>query len=296
MTASLDRHSKKARVLVNSSASHSYDPDVDIDWDAPLEPGKWFLPERFCTLAGTPLWNSLDQDQRIRCSREELASSLATGVWTEHMLLQMVSRYVYDKPVTLPTVHFALTEVADECRHMIMFSRVLETIGSEAYPTPWRIRESGRLLKTFAPLPALWAVLLLTEEIFERVQRVMATDEDVQPVVRMMSRIHVVEEARHISFARAELEQVVPTLSAPQLGALRLTLALAARSIATELFNPAMYARAGLDPRVALEQARRNPRNREMLRWSGERVTGHYQQIGLIGGASTAIWRRAGFL
>jgi hypothetical protein len=292
----VDRHIRKAQVLVKSSVTHSYDPDIDIDWDAPLKPGKWFLPERFCTLAGTPLWESLTQKQRIRCSREELASSLATGVWTEHMLLHMVSRYVYDKPVTLPTVHFALTEVADECRHMMMFSRVLDTMGCEAYPTPWRIRESGRVLKTVAPMPALWGLLLLTEEIFERVQRVMASDEDVQPVVRMMSRIHVVEEARHISFARAELEQIVPTLSRVQLGALRTVLALAARSIATELFNPQMYARAGLDPRVAVQQARQNPRNREMRRWAGERVTGHYQQIGLIGGASTSIWRRAGFL
>lgn len=292
----LDRQTKKAGLLLSSSANHSYDPDVDIDWSAPLEEGKWFLSERFCSLSGTPLWESLSLEQKINCSREELASSLAVGVWTEHMLLHMVARYIYDRSLTTPQVHFALTEVADECRHMIMFSRVLDAIGADVYPTPWRVRESGRLLKTLAPLPALWALLLLTEEIFERIQRALASDDTVQPVVRMMSRIHVVEEARHISFARAELERIVPRLSRPQLSALRMMLALAVRSIASEVFNPTMYARAGLDPRVAVKQARSNPHNRETFRWAAERIAGYYQQIGLIGGSSATIWRRTGFL
>lgn len=290
------RRTRRARQLLLSSAKQSYDPEIDIDWAAPLEPDRWFVPEHRCSLYGTPLWDSLPHETRLALSREELAASIAIGVWTEHMLLQLVARYVYDRDVASPEVQFALTEVADEVRHMIMFAQVVTAIGSTTYPTPWRIKESGRLLKSTFPVQALWALVLLTEEIFDRVQREMAADESVQPVVRSMCRIHVVEEARHISFARAELDTFVHELNPVLLGSLRTMLALSVQTFAHEFFNPEMYRRAGLDPRVAVRAARSNPRNKEMFSWAAGRIVKHYQEIGLVGGASERIWRSAGFL
>ena len=40
--------------LLRSTAARSYDPELDIDWSAPPEPGKIFLPEHRSTLYGTP--------------------------------------------------------------------------------------------------------------------------------------------------------------------------------------------------------------------------------------------------
>lgn len=290
------RQKAKARQLLMSSAKQSYDPEIDIDWGAPLVEGKWFLPEHRCSLYGTSLWEGLDIEQRMALSREEMASSIALGVWTEHMLLQLVARYVYDRDVATPEVQFALTEVADEVRHMLMFANVVSSIGASTYLAPRMIRESGRLMKSTFPVEVLWALVLLTEELFDRVQREMAADESVQPVIRAMCRIHVVEEARHISFARAELDTFVHRLNPVQRGAMRTVLALSAQTFTRELFNPEMYRRAGLDPAVAVRAARSNPNNRRMFAWAGERIVRHYQQIGLVGGASERIWRSAGFL
>ncbi|MGW6360999.1 AurF N-oxygenase family protein [Streptomyces sp. NPDC055092] len=289
------QQTKKAQQLLVSSSRHSYDPGLDIDWDAPLEEGKWFLPEKRCTLYGTKTWDTLTQEQKLLLTREEMASSIALGVWTEHVLLQLVSRYVYDKSVASPQVQFALTEMADEVRHMIMFANVVERMGSEIYPTPWKIRESGRMLKTAAPVAALWALLLLTEEIFDKVQREVAADETVQPLVRTMSRIHVVEEARHISFARTELERFVPKLNKVQLSSLRMMLALSIQTFAGEFFNPLMYRRAGL-PDSVRKEAMANPHSRETFGWAAKRITDYYKSIGIIGGASERIWRKAGFI
>jgi len=292
----LDRQTKKAHQLLVSSSRHSYDPAIDIDWSAGLDEGKWFVPEHRCTLYGTRLWEQMSTEQKLVLSREELAASIALGVWTEHMLLQLVSRYVYDRDVSTPQVQFALTEVADEVRHMIMFANVVESIGSRVYPTPRRILQTGRLLKTAAPVRALWALVLLTEETFDRTQREMAGDENVQTVVRAMSRLHVIEEARHISYARTELETFVPRLSKPELSALRMMLALSVQTFANEFFNPTAYRRAGLDPKRAVREGKANPHVRETFRWAAERITGYYSSIGLIGGASTRIWKSVGFL
>ncbi len=211
------------------------------------------------------------------------------------MLLQMVSRYVYDRDVSTPPVQFALTEVADEVRHMIMFARVVDAIGSQIYPTPTRIKQTGRLLKSAAPVSALWALVLLTEEMFDRTQREMAADETVQPLVRAMARIHVIEEARHISFARTEIEARIPELSRVELSAFRALLAMSVQTFAGEFFNPQVYRRVGLDHRQAMREARANPHVRETFRWAASRITDYYSSIGLIGGASAHIWTHLGF-
>ncbi len=292
----LARQTKKAAQLLIASAKHSYDPLIDIDWDAPLEEGKWFLAENRCSLYGTELWDSLSLEQKLVVSREELAASVAVGVWTEHMLLHLVSRYVYKRDVSTPQVQFALTEVADEVRHMIMFAKLIEKIGTDIYPTPAKTLKSGRLLKTFAPVPALWALILLTEEFFDRFQREQSNDERIQPVVRSVARIHVVEEARHISFARTELETFVPTLSAFKLDLLRKFLANVVKSIRENRYNPLVYERAGLDPKVAMEQAKSSPHGKVNAAYGAERIAAYYKKIGLIGGSSEKVWREAGWL
>lgn len=290
------RQTKKAAQLLVASARHSYDPLVDIDWESPLVEGKWFLPPHRISLYETELWHLMTEEQRLVLSREELAASMAVGVWTEHVLLHLVSRYVYKRDVSSPQVQFALTEVADEVRHMIMFAKLVEKIGAEIYPTPPRTLKSGLLLKTFAPVPALWAMLLLTEEFFDRFQREQANDERVQPVVRSVARIHVVEEARHITFARAELEKVIPTLSERRMELLRRFLASVVHSIRRERYNPLMYTRAGLDPEVAIPMARNSPYGKQNAHYGAERIGPYYKSIGLIKGRSEKIWTEAGWL
>ncbi|NGN67992.1 diiron oxygenase [Streptomyces sp. A7024] len=296
MTTALDRQTKKAANLLVASAKHSYDPRIDVDWQQPLVEGKWFLPERRISLYGTEMYERLSPEQRLLLSREELASSLAAGVWTEHILLHLVSRYAYKRDVTSPQVQFALTEIADEVRHMIMFARLVDRIGSEFYPVAKKTQRNGLLLKTFAPVPALWAMLLLTEEFFDRFQREQAADESVQPVVRTVARIHVVEESRHISFARTELERFVPTLSKRRLELLRHFLAGVVKTIRHDRYNPLMYERAGLDPKAAVAAGRANPIGKANAAYGAERIAPYYRKIGLIGGRSEKVWHDAGWL
>jgi len=43
--------------LLRSTAARSYDPELDIDWSAPPQEGKLFLPEHRGSLYGTAMWN-----------------------------------------------------------------------------------------------------------------------------------------------------------------------------------------------------------------------------------------------
>ena len=84
-TALLKDREQVADRLLEASAKHSFDPDTELDWDAPLEPGKWFLPERLVSLYGTPIWNRMSEERRIELSRHEAASLASSTTWIRVM-------------------------------------------------------------------------------------------------------------------------------------------------------------------------------------------------------------------
>ena len=89
-----------AERLLDSSAKHSFDPDKELDWDAPIEDGKWFWPPELVSLYDTPLWRKMSEEQRMDLSRHEAASLASLGIWFEIILMQLLVRHIYDKSVT----------------------------------------------------------------------------------------------------------------------------------------------------------------------------------------------------
>jgi hypothetical protein len=279
--------------LLTASLEHSYDPDIEIDWSATPVPGLLYAPANRLTLYGTPLWDRLTEEQRIELSKHEVASVASLGIWFETILMQMMIRRYYHQDPTSRHAQYALTEIADECRHSIMFGRMIEWFGCRPYRVSGVDNLLGRWLKATASGVPMFAAILIAEEILDALQREAAADESVQPLVRMVSRIHVVEEARHVRYAREELAAQVSRSNPAQLAYSRLVIARAAYATAGKLVHPMAYASVGLDPRVAGRVARTNPVFGETLRWAGRRVTGFLDELGLIAGPGRALWERS---
>ena len=203
--------------LLRSTAARSYDPELDIDWSAPPEPGKIFLPEHRSTLYGTPLWDRLTPEQRRELGKHEAASVAGFGIWLECILMRLLAKLAYEENPATRHVQYALAEMAEECRHSTMFARLIEWMGVPYYGPPRHVHALGRLLTTTAHGPAMWGAILIGEEITDRYQREMAADDSIQPIVRMVNKIHILEEARHIGFARAELTRSAARLSLAEL-------------------------------------------------------------------------------
>ncbi len=142
----------------------------------------------------------------------------------------------------------------------------------------------------------MFAAILICEEILDTLQREAMACEDVQPLVRMVSRIHVVEEARHVRYAREELARQVRAAGRGRLAFDKVVIARAAYLCGTRLIHPGVYASVGIDPAVGHRAARRNPHFRRTLRWSGERVVAYLGDLDLIGGPGHPLWRRSGLL
>jgi hypothetical protein len=285
-----------AERLLDSSMRNSYDPDVDVDWDAPLVEGKGFLPEERVSLYGTALWERLTPEQRLELAKHEIGSITSVGLWTEIVLMQLLARYAADLDPRSPHTHYALTEIGDETRHAIMFGKGIARLGLPAYGPPRAVRIPAKLFGAAIGGPAMFASVLVVEETTDRLQRSMLDDEQIQPMIRMINRIHVVEEARHVRYAREELVRGLSRLSRPALELHRTVTALVAYAVVNVMVHPGVYAAVGLNPREARAAALANPHHHESRRWMAEKIVAFLNDVGMIGGPSKRIWRKAHLL
>jgi hypothetical protein len=279
--------------LLRSSASKFYDPDVDVDWSAPPVDGLYYQPEHRISLYGTPLWDRLSDEQRIELSRHEAASVASNGIWFEVLLMQMLLKEVYRGDPTTKHVQYALTEIADECRHSTMFGKAIGHFGLPAYGPRKSLHHTAKLLPVIGYGPALYGSVLIVEEILDRLQREAMADANVQPMIRMVNRIHVLEEARHVTFARQEVASGMAALSRPELVYQQWLVALVGCQVTHTLINPRVYAAIGLDPESTWRIAMRNPHYRETIRWAGERIMAFLTDAGLVGRPGMRWWRRS---
>jgi hypothetical protein len=293
MTTERDRTASR---LLRSSAEHSYDPAVEIDWAAPLADDLYFVPPHRSSLYGTRLWESLTEEQRITLTRHEAASIAGLGIWFETILMQLLLRAYYRQDPTASHAQYALTEVADECRHSVMFGCMIEKLGTPVYRPDGVNEFLGKWIAATGTGPRMFAAILICEEILDTLQREAMAHEQVQPLVRMVSRIHVVEEARHVRYAREELARQVRAAGKGRLAFDKLVIGRAAYLCGRRLIHPAVYRSVGIDPAVGRKAAWANPHFRETLRWSGERVVAYLSDLDLIEGPGAPLWRRSGLL
>ncbi|MFF4326593.1 diiron oxygenase [Streptomyces sp. NPDC048387] len=285
-----------AERLLESSAKHSFDPDKELDWQAPPVDGKYYWPPELLSLYDTPLWKKMGEEQRIELSRHEAASLASLGIWFEIILMQLLVRHIYDKPLTSNHVRYALTEIADECRHSMMFARMIQTGGAPAYPVTRAHHNLARVLKTVSTTPGSFACTLLGEEILDWMQRLTFPDERIQPLVRGVTRIHVVEEARHVRYAREELRRQMLTAPLWERELTRISCGEAARVFSRAFVNPAVYDNVGLDRREAAAQVRASGHRREVMQAGAKRLTDFLDDIGVLRGAGRRLWKSSGLL
>ena len=234
--------------------------------------------------------------QRIELSRQELVNTLSAGIWFENMLNQALLRKMIHQDPTARATHYALTELGDETRHMVMFGKAIERVGAK----PMQPRLYQRMIINALPLAfrdsLLWMAALIGEEIFDSLQRQMMDDPDLQPMVQRLMRIHVTEEARHIQFARDGLRK-----RAPHMRRINKLWVANINGIGGVFFqylftNPTPYRRVGLDPREARRAARRSPHRHEVQIAGFAPLAAFLEEVGLMGRIARRMWKRSHFL
>ncbi|MFC4061998.1 diiron oxygenase [Planomonospora corallina] len=285
-----------AQRLLKTSRKHSFVPDRDVDWNAALGPGTFYMPPHLVSLYETPLWERMTPEQRVELSRQEVCSVASFGITAELALMAGLVSHAAATPYQQAHWAYALVELEDECRHSRMFARMIGTYGLEPHPPLWWQRLGVRIAAMLNDPLRLFAAALVVEEFTDAFQRVAIADETIHPITRQVSRIHVIEEARHIKYAREELKRQVVHRSAARRRLGGAMTARLTRALLDSTIHPDCYRAVGLDAELARRTAARSPHRRQVERWALAKCVRFFHEVGMVDGRARAVWGKVGLL
>ena len=266
----------RSEQLVAASERSTHDPFREIDWDVPIDDSAFHLPPELLALFGTEAWSAMSQAERIAYSRHETAAMFGAGIWFENALMQIVLRHLTEIDVRDPIHRYLLVEVADECRHSMMFGEFIRRAGTPSYgPT----REV-----TFAQGPGgramSYLAILAIEELLDYANRATMRDERLHPTARQISKLHVLEEARHVSFAKTYLTECWPTLDSDEQEFVRSVAPDLVAEIVALSLDPAVFEHLGITD--GIEMAKANPVYQANVVAGLSKLTTFLRDVGVI--------------
>ena len=193
-------------------------------------------------------------------------------------------------------------ELIEEAQHSLMFQEFVNRTGLDVDGLPAFARLFARGLPRLARrFPELFFMFVLGgEDPIDHVQRseLHRGARWAHPLVRRISQIHVIEEARHLSFARAYLRRNVPKLGPVRRHLLRLRTPLILGNMARLMMQPsAQIVREYGIPKLALREAYRG--NAVFARARCEalgKTRALCAELGLVTAPYTLVWRCFGIL
>lgn len=290
------------RRLSRQSVDRHHDAFADVDWDAPalqIDPAdqRW-THDGLDPLTATDWYRQLPPEDQARLGLLRVAVAMRTGWEFENVLQRGLLSYAFWLPNRCPEFRYAHHEVAEESHHTMMFQEFVDRCGLPVPGLPAHLKRTAELL--VVPLarrfPALFFMFVLGgEDPIDHVQRRRLRAGIAHPLMERIVRIHVTEEARHLSFARHYLEREVPRLDPVRRRVLALATPVLLGVMARQMLatNP-WFARVAGIPRPVAQEANRSPAARALLRQSVAKVRRLCAKLGLLDPAAVTLWRVMG--
>ncbi|RSN04355.1 diiron oxygenase [Nonomuraea sp. WAC 01424] len=289
--------------LSKASVDKHWEPYRDIPWDDPeflvdqADP-RWELPE-VDKLGGHPWYRTRSPEVRARIGLWRVATAMKIGLQFENLLKRGLLNYAYRLPNGSPEFRYVYHETIEEGHHGMMFQEFVNRTKLPVRGMPGPLS----LVAQVAP----WIPLISTELFFvfvlggedpiDHVQRKVLKDGQVHhPLEETIMRIHIAEEARHISFARHYLRDRVPRMPRHRRMLLSVVSPVVLGVMARIMLAPPgpMIRHFRIPPGVVAAIYRDNPAARQEIRDSVGRTRALCAEIGLVNAVSRKVWQAMG--
>ncbi|MGH9283576.1 MAG: AurF N-oxygenase family protein [Acidimicrobiales bacterium] len=298
--ASLDAALARLNKLSVERHTHAY----DLDWDDPsFDVGPHGPPAElpvFDPLSSTEWYRSLPAGERRRLALYRYAACMKIGWHFENLLQQGLLRHAGRLPNGTPQFRYLHHEIVEESEHTLMFQEFVNRTGLPVRGMPRGLRwlAQHRVVPLASRFPALFFLFVLGgEDPVDHLQRRQLKEEGgrMHPLVERIMRIHVAEEARHLSFARHYLNERTPRMSRSRRAVLALMAPVVLGVMARLMLRPPGDLIREFDiGKDVLRAAFDTPEAKATLAESVAKTRRLWVELGLVGPFSRQLWKAAG--
>ena len=287
------------RLSVASVDKH-YEPYIDIAWDAPemaIDPNdpRWALPP-VDPLGGHEWYRSQPLEIQAQIGLWRIATAMKIGVQFENLLKRGLLSYAFRLPNESSEFRYVYHEVIEEGHHGMMFQ---EFVNRSGMPIPGLTGIHSFMSPAVVPLgrwfpPLFFFFVLGGEDPIDHVQRkIIGRGDELHPLIDRIIRIHVAEEARHLSFARHYLRRRIPRVGRIRKQIIGIAIPIILGIMARVMLAPSrsMIRRFAIPKDVIDEVYRHNPAARAEVIASLDKVRRLAEELGLVNRVNRQIWR-----
>ena len=290
--------------LSRQSVEKHFDAYADVDWDSeefridPADP-RWELRAELDPLAATAWYRGLPAEQRTRLGLDLVASKMKLGLQFENILKRGLLEFAWRLPNQSPEFRYAYHEVIEEAQQSLMFQEFVNRSGFDAGGLrPIEMFGTNVIVSLGRRFPELFFFFVLGgEDPIDHVQRrALRASDPSHPLLERIMRIHVTEEARHLSFARHYLKRQVPQLGRIRRAVLGGAVPLILASMAQMMLLPSrqVVVRHQIPRDVLREAYKDNPDHRSETGESLRKVRRLAEEVGLLGPIYRRLWATLG--
>lgn len=288
--------------LQKASATKSYDPDRDVQWDVPFPAGiPSILPDEVLSLFGTQEFESLSEQEKGSLALHETAAMFSAFIRFEGVLNQALARMVRAGDPLSETTVYRLKIIEEEARHSRMFSRLVAQLGVGAY-RPQGIHGAAERAGEWAVAKghALYFLgMLAVEEITDiYIARVLAGGAK-HPTLRDVCKIHRVEEARHMEYARMDLADAYRGSSFVARKLIQVAAPIVLLFVFESMNPPLVYLRSGVASSESeawrlWRSSRRSHHHRKFFQDCTSRILPFLVDLRMVSRSSLPLWKAIG--
>ncbi len=281
----METASALATRLTGASRRKAWDVHSSFAWPAALDAKLWCMPPELISLYGTPVYETLSEEQRRRLSLYEIGNFFSLVLQGERPLVQGLVHRMYQKSNSREVTEYLHHFVDEENKHMVMFGEFCNRYLGKVYPEK-KIALAREYNKGEEEV-AFYCKVMVVEELGDYYNVVIDRDERVDPLVREINRVHHRDEARHLAFGRvyqAELfERHSASWSAEALAGFESWLVEYLRASWGDFYNPTMYRDAGLTDAYDLRQlALAHPAGAAFRSKASDKLVKYFIKTGLL--------------
>jgi ribosomal protein S18 acetylase RimI-like enzyme len=286
--------------LSEASVKRRWEAYRDIEWDAPehrieADDPRWQATEAWDPLAVSEWYRDQSPEVRAELGLRRQVAALKVGIEFERVLSQGLLRFAGRLPNGHPAFRYVYHEVTEEAQHSMMFQEFINRSGFDPPAAADDIQVLFDRVATLGDdLPVLFFLAVISgEEAFDYINRQTVATPTAHPLIARISRIHITEEARHLSFARAYLRDAVSRMEHRDIRRLRYEVAFIIDWTSTHMFAPTKPFLNDLGvPDDVVDIIAASEQSQAMRRDSVPGVVDVCRSLGLVDQRLATVWSR----